>query len=283
MPFFAIFLLIISAVFHTSWNFLLKNSENKFIVIWWGLLIGSIVFSPLLFYYGLPQPQVWKWFLVSVLVEIVYYISLSISYQIEDFSIVYPFARGSAPVFLLLWSTVILKEELTPGGLVGIIALISGLFILTSGSIDLKRSAKRPIGLLMATFLGFLISIYTVIDGSMVKLTSPISYAALLFFCIPILTFPLMMQTFGWRQMKDVIKAQPLRVSTIGIFSVLAYLLTLVAYQTTKIGYSGSVREISVVFGALAGWLVLKESFGKRRLVGSVVLFAGLLCIGIFG
>jgi drug/metabolite transporter (DMT)-like permease len=60
-------------------------------------------------------------------------------------------------------------------------------------------------------------------------------------------------------------------------------LLTLVAYQTTKIGYSGSVREISVVFGALAGWLVLKESFGKRRLVGSVVLFAGLLCIGIFG
>lgn len=283
MPFFAIFLLIISAVFHTSWNFLLKNSENKFIVIWWGLLIGSIVFSPLLFYYGLPQPQVWKWFLVSVLIEIVYYISLSISYQIEDFSIVYPFARGSAPVFLLLWSTVILKEELTPGGLVGIIALISGLFILTSGSIDLKRSAKRPIGLLMATFLGFLISIYTVIDGSMVKLTSPISYAALLFFCIPILTFPLMMQTFGWRQMKDVIKAQPLRVSTIGIFSVLAYLLTLVAYQTTKIGYSGSVREISVVFGALAGWLVLKESFGKRRLVGSVVLFAGLLCIGIFG
>jgi drug/metabolite transporter (DMT)-like permease len=283
MPFFAIFLLLISAVFHTSWNFLLKNSENKFIVIWWGLLIGSIVFSPLLIYYGLPQPQVWKWFLVSVLIEIVYYISLSISYQIEDFSIVYPFARGSAPVFLLLWSTFILKEELTPGGLVGIIALISGLFILTSGSIDLKRSAKRPIGLLMATFLGFLISIYTVIDGSMVKLTSPISYAALLFFCIPILTFPLMMQTFGWRQMKDVIKAQPLRVSTIGIFSVLAYLLTLVAYQTTKIGYSGSVREISVVFGALAGWLVLKESFGKRRLVGSIVLFAGLLCIGIFG
>lgn len=283
MPFFAIFLLLVSAVFHTSWNFLLKNSENKFIVIWWGLLIGSIVFSPLLIYYGLPQPQVWKWFLVSVLIEIVYYISLSISYQIEDFSIVYPFARGSAPVFLLLWSTFILKEELTPGGLVGIIALISGLFILTSGSIDLKRSAKRPIGLLMATFLGFLISIYTVIDGSMVKLTSPISYAALLFFCIPILTFPLMMQTFGWRQMKDVIKAQPLRVSTIGIFSVLAYLLTLVAYQTTKIGYSGSVREISVVFGALAGWLVLKESFGKRRLVGSIVLFAGLLCIGIFG
>jgi hypothetical protein len=59
MPLTAVFLLFVSAVLHTTWNLLLKQAGEKYIAVWWAVLLGSGIFLPFLFYTGLPAPQIW--------------------------------------------------------------------------------------------------------------------------------------------------------------------------------------------------------------------------------
>jgi len=68
-----------------------------------------------------------------------------------------------------------------------------------------------------------------------------------------------------------------------GILGVSAYLLAVLAYSIAPLSYSGAVREVSVVFGAFAGWWFLKEKMGAMRIVGAAVIFVGILVIARFG
>jgi drug/metabolite transporter (DMT)-like permease len=64
---------------------------------------------------------------------------------------------------------------------------------------------------------------------------------------------------------------------------VVAYLFALFANRIAPVSYSGAIREVSVVIGALLGWRLLGEKMGGMRVVGAVVIFAGILVITIFG
>ena len=169
MPLAAIGLLFVSAILHTSWNLLLKQAGEKYIAIWWGMLIGSSLFLPALFFTGLPAQEIWHLLLISVVFEIVYYIALSTAYNDADFSLVYPMARGSAPAMIAVWSVLFLNEKLTAGGAAGLLVIILGL--LTVGGSDYFEAHGRPRlrGALLALLIAFSISIYSVIDGGAVK------------------------------------------------------------------------------------------------------------------
>lgn len=69
----------------------------------------------------------------------------------------------------------------------------------------------------------------------------------------------------------------------IGVLMLVAYMLVLVVYGFSSVSYAGAIREISIVFGALAGWLWLKEKFGFVRVAGALVIFSGILIILIAG
>ena len=62
---------------------------------------------------------------------------------------------------------------------------------------------------------------------------------------------------------------------------VASYLLVLFAMGSSKLGYISSVREVSVVFTAIIGTLVLQEAFAERRILGSIFIFAGILLIAL--
>ena len=67
------------------------------------------------------------------------------------------------------------------------------------------------------------------------------------------------------------------------LLGVVAYLFALFAYRIAPVSYSGAIREVSVVIGAFLGWRLLGEKMGGMRVVGAVVIFAGILVITIFG
>jgi drug/metabolite transporter (DMT)-like permease len=74
-----------------------------------------------------------------------------------------------------------------------------------------------------------------------------------------------------------------LRITAVGVLTILSYMLVLQAYSLSRVSYVGAVREISIVFGALAGWLWLAEPFGATRVAGSALIFAGILVIAVAG
>ena len=284
MPILAIALLFLSASLHTLWNLLLKGSRQKFIAAWWTMTIGAILFMPGLFFTGMPPHEIWSFAIGSAALEAAYMLTLSLAYKNSDFSLVYPMARGTAPAFLLLWSLLFLHEGLTVWGIIGLVLIISGLILSgTSSLISNWTNLPNLQGIAAALATAFFISVYTFVDGIAVKRGPSLPYGLLMFTLIPVWFTPFVLRIYGWKQVVAEWKIQRGRFLATGFFGVLAYLIALYAYSFAPISYSGAIREVSVVLGALAGWYFLKEKLGSVRLVGAFIIFAGILTIALLG
>jgi len=233
---------------------------------------------------GLPPRETWSLVFFSVLVEAIYFIALSYAYQDNDFSLIYPIARGAAPAFLAIWSFSFLHEKWTVGGMAGLILIIIGLVVIGSSNL-LKAKTGNPHfrGIMIAIFIALLISIYTVIDGSAVKHTSALPYIFTVFCLVPIPIAPFVLKIYGWNKLKQSWGGQGFRIVLPAILGISAYLLALLAFRIAPLSYSGAVREVSVVFGAFAGWQFFGEKMGGVRIIGAFVIFAGILIVTIFG
>jgi len=283
MPLNAIALLLVSAALHTTWNLLLKGGGEKYIASWWAMLIGSLLFLPALFFTGLPARVTWMLLLVSAFVEAAYFIILAYAYDDADFSLVYPLARGAAPALIAVWSVLFLGERLTAGGIAGLVVIIAGLMIVGgSGAFHLNGKPHWR-GILPALLLALCISIYTVIDGAAVKVTSPLAYAALIYLVSSLYMTPFIVRRYGLPRLRQEFKANGWRLLGIGLLIQGAYFLALLAYRLAHVSYSGAIREVGVVMGAIAGWQFLGEKFGAARVAGAVVIFGGILMIALFG
>jgi drug/metabolite transporter (DMT)-like permease len=284
MSIFAIGILILSAVLHTFWNLLIKRSDDKYIVTFWMVTFGGVFALLTLFFTGLPPREMWGYAIFSVLVEVAYFITLSYAYHDNDFSLVYPVARGTAPAFLALWSFVFLHETLTAGGKIGLALIIGGLIVI--GVNTLMQSHVTHVhfkGVAVAIFIALLISIYTTIDGAAVKNGPAMPYVMTMFALVPLVISPFIFTQYKWTRIKATLANQPFRIPLAGVLGVLAYLMAVFAYSISPVSYAGAVREVSVVFGALAGWWFLRERMGGVRVLGAIVIFAGILIIAILG
>jgi multidrug transporter EmrE-like cation transporter len=116
MPIPALILLFFSASMHALWNFLLKSSDEKYIAMGWQVILSGAFSLIFIFFTGLPPRSMWGFAIISMILEAVYFILLCIAYSDHDFSLVYPIARGAAPALLVLWSAILLREQLTVGG-----------------------------------------------------------------------------------------------------------------------------------------------------------------------
>ena len=283
----ALGLLLVAACLHAGWNFRLKRCQERLVVLWWALAWSAVAVLPVLFFVPLPVGQAWTFVWASALAQAAYLGLLSLAYSLADFSLVYPVARGSAPLFLLLWSTQLLHEPLHPRGLVGVGVLSLGLMgmglsgVLGSGTgLPLGRRMDTQISALLAALgVAFTISIYTAIDGYAVKNTPALSYFVAQWCLSVVLALPPLLFRHRWRSLVEVLRRERGSVARVGLASALAYLLALQAYTLAPVGYAGAVREVSVVLGALFGWRFGGEPGGPTRLFSAVVIFTGILLV----
>jgi len=281
----ALGLLLAAAMMHTTWNLLVKRAKEKQVFIWCSLIVGTIIFSPLLLTSPLLLVTTWPYLISSALVEAIYYITLIRAYENGDFSLVYPMARGAAPAFLLIWATFFLGERPRFFGLIGIALLVFGLIIVGGKTwwTLRKTSGFSKSALALALGVACCISIYTAIDGAAVRHVSPLPYTVLVIALAALFITPAVVKRYGNDAIANEWRANWLRITLVGLFTLLAYMLALKAYTIARVSYAGSVREISVVFAAFVGWRWLGESFGAIRLVGAMFIFAGILVIAFAG
>ncbi len=189
MPVPALLLLFASASLHALWNLLLKRSQEKYIAMGWQVILSGAFAFILLLFVGLPPRSMWVFAIFSMTLEAIYFILLSNAYTDNDFSLVYPIARGTAPAFLMAWSVLFLHEKLTTGGIIGIIMIVCGMIVIGATSLIQARGSRLHIkGILTALTVALIISLYTLIDGTAVKNGSPLSYALTMFMLVPTVT-----------------------------------------------------------------------------------------------
>lgn len=62
-----------------------------------------------------------------------------------------------------------------------------------------------------------------------------------------------------------------------------SYLLFLFAMQQAPMAHISPLREIGTVFATFLGILILKEQQGLKRIATSIVVFCGILLVGMLG
>ena len=160
MPLAVLPLVLLAAVFHAAWNALLKASENPLSLATRALTWGTVVSLPpvavawlLTGRPGLPWAG-WLLALASAFLELIYFIALSVAYRRGELSVVYPIARGTAPLLAVLVGLLLLGERLHAIALLGVVALLGGIWAI-------RRPAAAGSALWPALLTGVMIAAYT--------------------------------------------------------------------------------------------------------------------------
>ena len=271
---------------HALWNLILKQSEVKYVAMNWQVLLSGAAAIVALFFVGLPPREMWPFAIASTILEILYFLLLMYAYSDHDFSLIYPIARGAAPALVVIWAAIILTEIPTTGGLFGILLIVIGMAIIGSTTLLNNHEGKPHLkGIFLALGVAFIISVYTIVDGTAVKAHPDFAlpYALSMFAGVPLLTTPFMVRRFGWGSFAQAWRGQRWRLILGGVLGVIAYTTALYAYSFAPLNYSEAIREVSVVIGAFFGWRFLNETLGGYRLLGAGVIFSGIVLIAVFG
>ena len=291
MPISALALVLAAGILHASWNLILKRASERLIVAAWAMLLGAVVFVPALLPAWPPPAAVWPFVGASAVVYVAYYACLARAYGDGDFSLIYPIARGTAPAMLALWAVLFLGERPSPGGVLGIITILCGLIVLggaplwsrEGGVMDRWHTLRAHArGSRSAFLVAFFISVYSTLDGAAVRQWLPVPYLVLVF-GLSGSAFVGMLATRDGKRVLRVLRTHFRPIVMIAVMTFAAYALVLRAFQIAPISYAGAAREVGIVFGALAGWLLLGERFGRIRSVGAVLVFAGIGLLALAG
>jgi drug/metabolite transporter (DMT)-like permease len=278
-------MLLVAALLHAGWNLVLKRAGDRLVVTWWALVVGSALAAPLLLVREPIPAAVWPYALVSAAVEAAYFALLALAYDQGDFSLVYPVARGAAPLLLAVWAVLFLGETPSAGGAAGLLVLALGLAVVGGSGLlggGGLRTASR-VSVAMALTVALCISLYSAIDGAAVRRADPLSYTVVVFALSALVELPLVLWRPGFRSVASTLRLRWPAIALIGALTLASYALVLSAYAVAPVTYGGAIRELSIVFGALAGWLWLGERFGALRVAGAAVMVAGIALIAVWG
>lgn len=275
-----IFAIVMFAAFlHAFWNAVVKGAQDKTIVL--GLIalghvvpgIAMVVFSPS------PAASAIPFIIGSTVVHWVYYYLLNVAYRLGDLSIVYPIARGLAPVLIALGAQFFIQERLPPVVWAGILCVSVGIMVLTRG---VFRSGLPVAGLLAAVGTAAMIAGYSITDGIGVRLSgSVLGYIGWLFVAEIIVAI----YVFGsrWERLRAVDARTVVLGFAGGVISGAAYALVLYAKTLAPLGIVSALRETSVIFAALIGVIWFREGPRGPRLVAAGIVAVGIVLIGLSG
>ncbi len=270
---FVFLIVLVSALFHASWNALLKGGTNKLFETAMNLTGGGLVSLAAIFVLPVPARESWPYLAAGIPVYVLYYVFLIRAYSSSEFGYAYTMMRGGVPLLTALASALLFDEALSGAGLAGVLLLSFGLLVLALDSIG--RGGFSREGTLLALANAVVITGYTVLDGRGARLSGhAAAYTCWIFF---LNAFPLFILTATRYRAAYIpyARAHWKRGLLGGACSVLAYGMALWGMTRAPIPLVAALRETSVIFGVLLGALFLKEKLTPGRVAAVALVAAG--------
>jgi len=281
----ALALVVTGALLHAVWNLFAKKASGGASFVWlYGLVsLGCAAPVGIAAWFISPQPlnvTIWTVIVASAAVHVLYSVVLQKGYQNSDFSLVYPLARGTGPLFSVFGAVLILGE--TPGilGWLGIGSILAGILLIAGFPQILLNSGKRlSQGILWGILPGLFIAAYTVIDGYAVKVLgmAPVIYYIMGLVIRTVLLAPQALRSPSL--LKEQWSHNRKCIIIVGTLSPLAYTLVLYAMKLAPLSYVAPVRELSMLAGVFIGARLLREQFALPRLVGTALMVLGVILL----
>lgn len=258
-----------AAVLHASWNALIRIGTSRvgamvvLSVVQGGLGLAVALTRPL------PSGEVWLWLLASGLIHSAYKAFLTFAYEHGDLSRVYPLARGTAPLVVLLTGGAFLGEFVTLTETSGILVLGAGILMLARGvwtSGEQLRLLPFAFGSALAT------AGYTMVDGLGARVSGDSTAFVGWLFVFDGIIFT----AFMLRLRRGAAVPRGGRAWVMGSLAATAsygsYWIAVWAMTLAPIALVAALRETSILFAVLIGWIGFRERMtpGKAASVGLI-------------
>jgi drug/metabolite transporter (DMT)-like permease len=267
VPLTALALALAAAFLHALWNLLLVRENDTEAATAIGLLTVVAALA-------LPAALTWRvegaavpYLVGSAALELAYFALLAAAYRRYELSLVYPVARGLAPVLAL--AIVVAGGGATPSslGVVGVLAVTTGVLLV--------RGARGSlVGLVFGAVIAATIAGYTVLDRHGIQHAAAVPYLFL------ILVGPAFLYAAEIGRRRLTVALRPATVA-LGIAAGTAYLFVLLALRLASAPAVAAVRETSVVIATALAAVVLGERVGRGRLAGAVLVAGGVALLAL--
>jgi drug/metabolite transporter (DMT)-like permease len=277
MPPLALGLVLVSAFLHASWNLLIARSRDSDVATAVAVPVGALLFLPLAIPSWRIEPEAWPYLIVSMILELLYLALLAAAYGRADLSLVYPLARGLAPVIVLVFAILALHLYSTAGEVAGVVAVGAGVLLVRGLGRGSAGSGDR-VGTLLALAVAATIATYTLVDRQGLRFASPTAYVVLALGVPGVVYLALVARRRGVALVRAQLR--PLTAFT-GLAMFAGYGAVLAALTIAPPASVSAGRESSVVIATIMAALVLKEKVGPRRLAGSVLVVVGVALLAV--
>jgi drug/metabolite transporter (DMT)-like permease len=282
----AILLILVATISHASWNYLTKRSCDRLAFLWWTGVAGSLLYLPLVVGVALswtPTAADWAGVGGGAAIRAAYFAALGTAYARGDLSLVYPLARGIAPLLVPPLAVLVLGERPSPLGWAGIAVIGLGVYVLHLPGFG-GASLRAPLHALRSPHAGYALltggctTLYSLVDAWNIRRgVPPVLYAYLTIPVAALLLTPVVARQparlveesrAGWRA-----------IVSVAVLMTGGYLLVLFALRLAPVSYVAPARELSIVVGTLLGLVALREPHGAPRLAGAGLIVAGVLLL----
>jgi drug/metabolite transporter (DMT)-like permease len=271
VPLSALVLALAAAVLHALWNLLSARARDPEAATAVALVAAAIAFAPVAVLTWDVERGAWPYVVASAALELAYFALLASAYRRAELGLVYPLARGLAPVFVLVAAALVLDVSPSAGEVAGVAAIAAGVLLVVGRSADGR-------GTLFAAAIAGCIAAYTLVDKEGMQHAAPLPYLEL------VLAGPALVYAAGLA----AARGRPAVRAEVGIPAVAAglamfgaYAFVLAALGRAAAAPVAAVRETSVVLATVLAARVLHERVTPARLAGSIVVAAGVAVLAL--
>jgi drug/metabolite transporter (DMT)-like permease len=264
----ALALVLGSAAVHALWNALLADADDTYGTTAVMLVAGVVLFAPVAALTWDVDGEAIPYVLGSGALELVYFGLLATAYARADLTFVYPVARGSAPVIVLVVSVAALGAAVS--------GLQAGGVLVVAAGVLLVRGLGRGRGadLVLALAVGACIAGYTLVDDHGLEHADPIPYLALVLL-VAAVPYAAVVGPCAMRA------ALSPRAVLAGAGMFLAYVLALAALQRAEAAPVAALRETSVVMAVVGAAVWGRSRVPVARVLGGALVVAGAAAIAL--
>jgi drug/metabolite transporter (DMT)-like permease len=268
----ALALALSAALVHACWNVLVGGARDTRAAAAVAMVASVAVGLPLAVVTWDVRSGAVPWIAASAVLELAYIALLAAAYRRAAVTVVYPVARGAAPV-LVLCAALATGTATSAGQLAGVLLVACGIAVVAGGR---ERASARDIGL--ALLVAGSIAGYTLVDKHGLRYGSPVPYLEI------VMVWPAAVYVL-WVASRDGVA--PLRAAArssavpagVGMFA--AYALALAALVRAPAASVSAVRESSIVVAPLIAAALAWRRPGGRALAGAAVVAGGVALVAL--
>jgi drug/metabolite transporter (DMT)-like permease len=271
------FLLAFTAAWlHAGGNVFLGRRREPEAAVALMLLVGVVAFAPVAAVTWRVEGEAVPYIAGSALLELGYFAFLAAAYRAADVGLVYPIARGSAPVLALAGAVLIMGRSTSAAQIAGVAAVALGILLVRGIGVAEASSDRR--GVLLALATGVFIAGYTLVDKEGLQHAAAIPYLELVLIGPALVYGAAVLRRRGSAAFRT--EATP-RLVVVALLLFGTYVLVLLALREAPAASVSAVRETSVVIATvLAAWAA-REPLRPTRVAGATLVAAGIALVAL--